>query len=87
MGKAAIYSVAGEDDFAKLEDEIYKTVTFLEQTKDTAVQARNDFARNLSQYCPPNQDADYGNVSVCADDGWCLRGGSRTLRRTAAEGI
>lgn len=48
MGKAAIYSVAGEDDFAKLEDEIYKTVTFLEQTKDTAVQARNDFARNLS---------------------------------------
>ncbi len=28
MGKAAIYSVAGEDDFAKLEDEIYKTGDF-----------------------------------------------------------
>ncbi len=48
MGRAAILSLAGEDEFAKLEDEIYKTVTFLEQTKDTAVQARNDFARNLS---------------------------------------
>lgn len=47
-GKAAILSVSGEDDFSKLEDEIYKTVTFLYQTKDTAVQAKNDFAENLS---------------------------------------
>ena len=47
-GKAAILSASGEDDFSKLEDEIYKTVTFLYQTRDAAVQAKNDFAENLS---------------------------------------
>ncbi len=47
-GKAAILSASGEDIFSKLEDEIYKTVTFLYQTKDAAVQAKNDFAENLS---------------------------------------
>ncbi len=47
-GKAVILSTSGEDDFSKLEDEIYKTVTFLYQTKDSAVQAKNDFAENLS---------------------------------------
>lgn len=47
-GKAVILSATGEDDFSKLEDEIYKTVTFLYQTKDSAVQAKNDFAENLS---------------------------------------
>lgn len=48
MGKAVILSALGEDEFSKLEDEIYKTVTFLYQTKDSAVQAKNDFAENLS---------------------------------------
>lgn len=47
-GRAAILSASGEDDFSKLEDEIYKTVTFLYQTKDRAVRAKNDFAENLS---------------------------------------
>lgn len=47
-GKAVVLSVSGEDTFSKLEDEIYKTVTFLYQTKDAAVQAKNDFAENLS---------------------------------------
>ena len=47
-GKAVILSVSGEDIFSKLEDEIYKTVTFLYQTKDAAVQVKNDFAENLS---------------------------------------
>ncbi len=47
-GKAVILSVSGEDDFSKLEDEIYKTVTSLYQTKDAAVQAKDDFAENLS---------------------------------------
>lgn len=47
-GKAVILSASGEDEFSKLEDEIYKTVTFLYQTKDSAVQAKNDFAENLS---------------------------------------
>lgn len=46
-GKAEILSVTGEDDFSKLEDEIYKTVTFLYQTKDKAVQVKNNFAENL----------------------------------------
>lgn len=48
IGKAVVLSVSGEDIFSKLEDEIYKTVTFLYQTKDAAVQAKNDFAENLS---------------------------------------
>lgn len=47
-GKAIILSTSGEDDFSKLEDEIYKTLTFLYQTREAAVQARNDFAENLS---------------------------------------
>lgn len=47
-GKAVILSAFGEDDFSKLEDQIYKTVTFLYQTKDAAVRAKNDFAKNLS---------------------------------------
>ena len=48
IGKADILSSFGEDDFSKLEDEIYKTVTFLYQTKDAAVQDKNNFAENLS---------------------------------------
>lgn len=48
IGKAVVLSASGEDIFSKLEDEIYKTVTFLYQTKDAAVQAKNDFAENLS---------------------------------------
>lgn len=48
MGKAVVLSGSGEDLFSRLEDEIYKTVTFLYQTKDAAVQAKNDFAENLS---------------------------------------
>lgn len=47
-GRALILSASGEDDFSRLEDEIYKTVTFLYQTKDSAVQAKNEFAENLS---------------------------------------
>lgn len=47
-GKAAILSVLGEDAFSKLEDEIYKTVTFLYRTREAAVQAKEEFAKNLS---------------------------------------
>ena len=47
-GKAIILSTSGEDDSSKLEDEIYKTLNFLYQTREAAVQARNDFAENLS---------------------------------------
>ncbi len=48
LGKAAVFSSSGEDDFARLEDEIYKTVTGLYETRDAAVQVKNDFAKNLS---------------------------------------
>lgn len=37
-----------EDEFSRLQDEIYKTVTTLYQTRDAALAARNDFAENLS---------------------------------------
>lgn len=47
-GKAVILSPAGEDDFSKLEDEIYKTVTYLYHTRETAVRARDGYAENLS---------------------------------------
>ena len=47
-GQAAVFSASGEDEFSKLEDEIYKTVTYLYWTKEAAVQAKNDFAENLS---------------------------------------
>lgn len=47
-GQAAVLSAAGEDVFSKLEDEIYKTVTFLYQTRDDAIQVKNEFAENLS---------------------------------------
>lgn len=39
---------AGEDEFSKLQDEIYKTVTSLYQTRDLAIEARNNFAKNLA---------------------------------------
>lgn len=48
IGKAVLPAASGEDEFSKLEDEIYKTVTFLYQTKDSAVEAKNAFAENLS---------------------------------------
>lgn len=47
-GKAAILSALGEDAFSRLEDEIYKTVTFLYRTREAAVRAKEEFAKNLS---------------------------------------
>jgi signal transduction histidine kinase len=46
-GGASILTALGEDKFSKLEDEIYKTVTHLLQTKEAAVKAKRNFARNL----------------------------------------
>lgn len=37
-----------EDDFSKLQDEIYKTVTALYQTKEAALFAKKNFAENLA---------------------------------------
>jgi len=37
-----------EDEFSKLQDEIYKTITTLYQTRDTALKEKNNYADNLS---------------------------------------
>lgn len=37
-----------EDSFSQLEDEIYKTVTTLRQTRDTAVKTKENYADNLA---------------------------------------
>lgn len=47
-GKAAVLSAVGEDRFSHLEDEIYKTVTSLYQTRDAAIRAKTAFADSLS---------------------------------------
>lgn len=46
-GKGGVLLQTGEDDFGKLQDEIYKTVTTLYQTRDAALEAKNRFAENL----------------------------------------
>lgn len=45
-GSGVLFST-DEDDFSKLQDEIYKTVTELQQTRDEAVKAQKNFAENL----------------------------------------
>ena len=47
IGDSDVLFQVGEDDFSKLQDEIYKTVTTLYQTRDTALKAKNNFADNL----------------------------------------
>lgn len=47
-GEAPVLSALGEDELSKLEDEIYKTVTYLYQTREEAVRVKNEFAHNLS---------------------------------------
>lgn len=47
-GNAPVLSALGEDELSRLEDQIYKTVTYLYQTREEAVRAKNEFAQNLS---------------------------------------
>lgn len=47
-GNAPVLSTLGEDDLSRLEDQIYKSVTYLYQTREEAVRAKNEFAHNLS---------------------------------------
>lgn len=47
-GNAPVLSALGEDDLSRLEDQIYKTVTYLYQTREEAVRTKNEFAQNLS---------------------------------------
>lgn len=46
-GSGGVLLQTGEDDFSKLQDEIYKTVTALYQTRDAALMAKHNFAENL----------------------------------------
>lgn len=46
-GDSDILFQVGEDDLSKLQDEIYKTVTMLSQTRNMALRAKNNFAENL----------------------------------------
>lgn len=46
-GDAGVFLQKEEDEFSKLQDEIYKTVTQLYQTREEALRARNHFAQNL----------------------------------------
>lgn len=48
MGRQGVLLEVSEDDFSRLQDEIYKTVTTLSQTKDAALEAKSNFAENLS---------------------------------------
>ncbi|MCI8634393.1 MAG: HAMP domain-containing histidine kinase [Eubacterium sp.] len=48
IGRGGELFWVGEDDFSRLQDEIYKTVTKLYQTADAALAAKNSFADNLS---------------------------------------
>ena len=46
-GGGGILLQSGEDDFSKLQDEIYKTVTALYHTRDGALKSKENFAENL----------------------------------------
>ena len=46
-GENGVFLQDGEDEFSKLQDEIYKTVTELHQTRDAALKAKNNIAQNL----------------------------------------
>lgn len=48
LGSTGTLIQTQEDDFSGLQDEIYKTVTTLYQTRESAVSARNNFADNLA---------------------------------------
>lgn len=46
-GGSGVLLQTGENNFSKLQDEIYKTVTALYQTRDEALKAKENFAENL----------------------------------------
>lgn len=47
-GSGGTFLQTQEDDFSQLQDEIYKTVTTLRQTREAAVAAKKNFAENLA---------------------------------------
>ena len=47
-GSQGLLLDTSEDEFSGLQDEIYKTITALYQTRDAALEEKNNFADNLS---------------------------------------
>lgn len=47
-GQPGMLWETSEDEFSKLQDAIYKTVTALQETRDAALKAKNNFADNLA---------------------------------------
>ncbi len=47
-GSQGLLLDTSEDEFSGLQDEIYKTITTLNQTRDTALQEKSNYADNLS---------------------------------------
>lgn len=47
-GSQGLLFDTSEDEFSKLQDEIYKTITTLYQTREEALKEKNNFAHNLS---------------------------------------
>lgn len=47
LGEQGLLFATEENDHSRLQDEIYKTVTTLYQTRDAALAAKNNFANNL----------------------------------------
>ena len=47
-GRSGVLLQTGEDAFSKLQDEIYKTVTMLYETRERAIDTKNNFAENLA---------------------------------------
>ena len=47
-GVNGLFLDTSEDEFSRLQDEIYKTITMLYQARDAALEEKNNFADNLS---------------------------------------
>ncbi len=53
---------AGEDSFSKLQDEIYKTVTMMHQTRESALEEKQICGKSV-QYCPSAQNSRNGHFT------------------------
>ena len=65
-GDGGVLFPAVEDEFSQLQDEIYKTVTELHQTRDAAWKAKNLYAENLDHIA--HQNPDHITFSVSTND-------------------
>lgn len=48
LGKAGLVFPPGEDEYSRLQDEIYKTVSMMRQTRDQALEEKQRYAENLA---------------------------------------